>query len=334
MNSVTKLGVFVGEDGNWAFFKEIFEDFSAHYQVDVFKKRYLKIPLTGRLNLLLHRRWMRNSLKRNDVCFFEWASELLAAASHMPKAAPIVTRLHSFELADWAHRINWDHVDKIIFVSGAIRDKFVAQFPAHAYKTVIIYNAIPVNKFVPIQRPFDFSLGMLCSIKPIKRIYEVVLMIKELRDDGYSPTLHIGGAPANNNDQDRYYVALRRLVEKLDLQEAVKFYGYVGDPAAWLQKIDIFISNSYWEGMQTALLEAMATGCYCLAHFWDGVEDVLPSENIFVSETDMKDKLIAYSKLSDIERLERKNHLIDVAHQKFDLKDKKIMLREIIESVR
>lgn len=333
MNSVTKLGIFVGEDGNWAFFKEIFDDFSAHYQVDVFKKRYLKIPLTGRLSLLLHRRWMRNSLKRNDVCFFEWASELLAAASHMPKAAPIVTRLHSFELADWAHCVNWDHVDKIIFVSEAIRDKFVAQYPGQASKTVVIYNAISLDKFFPVQRPFDFSLGMLCTIKPIKRIYEVVLMVKELRDEGYSPTLHIGGAPANGNYQDRYYVALRRLVEKLDLQEAVIFDGYV-DPAAWLQKIDIFISNSYWEGMQTALLEAMATGCYCLAHFWDGAEEVLPNENIFISESDLRRKLVAYSQLSEAERAQCKNQLVEIVRQKFNLNDMKIMLRDVLESVR
>jgi len=47
---------------------------------------------------------------------------------------------------------------------------------------MLVHNAIPVDKFTPVWHPFDFSLGMLCTIKPIKRIYEVILMVKELRD--------------------------------------------------------------------------------------------------------------------------------------------------------
>jgi glycosyltransferase involved in cell wall biosynthesis len=329
-----KLGIFVGEDENWTFFREIFEDFSAHYQTDVFKRKNLRTPiLQRRLNSWLYRKEIRSVLERNDVCFFEWASELLAIASHMPKTTSIVTRLHSFELADWAHRINWNHVDKIIFVSEAIRTKFIAQFPAHSSKAVLVYNSIPANKFFPVQRAFDFSLGMLCTLKPIKRIYEAILMIKELRDLGYCPTLHVGGPPANGDYQHRYYVTLLRAVEKLELQSAVKFYGYVDNPAAWLQNIDVYISNSYWEGMQTSLLEAMATGCYCLSHFWDGVEEALPSDNICATDADMKQKLISYSQLSDNERMECKSQLVEIVQRKFSLEDKKVMLREAIDSV-
>jgi glycosyltransferase involved in cell wall biosynthesis len=331
---VNKLGIFVGENDNWTFFREIFEDFSVHYQTDVFRQKTLKTPLLQRrLNHWLYQKEIRSILKRNDVCFFEWASELLAVASHMPKTTSIVTRLHSFELADWAHRINWNHVDKIIFVSEAIRAKFIAQYPAHSSKTVLVYNSIPANKFSAVQRPFDFSLGMLCTIKPIKRVYETILMVKELHDLGHCPTLHVGGPPANGDYQHRYYVALLRAVEKLKLHEFVRFYGYVDDPAAWLQNIDVYISNSYWEGMQTSLLEAMATGCYCLSHFWDGVEEALPLDNICATDADMKQKLITYSRLSDSERMECKKPLLEIVHQKFSLEDKKVMLREVIDSL-
>jgi glycosyltransferase involved in cell wall biosynthesis len=281
----------------------------------------------------MYREGIRSLLQSSDVCFFEWASELLAAASHMPKTAPIVTRLHSFELADWAHRINWDHVDKIIFVSEAIRRRFIDQYPAHTGKAVLVYNAISTKKFFPVQRQFDFSLGMLCAIAPIKRVYEAILVVKELRDLGYRPTLHIAGGPANGNYQHRYYLAVRRLVEKLDLQQAVKFYGHVDNPASWLQNIDIYISNSYWEGMQTSLLEAMATGCYCLGHFWDGVEEALPPDNIYASDTDLIQKLISYSQLADSERTKRKNQLVEIVCQKFNLTNTKAMLREVINSV-
>lgn len=332
--SMKKLGIFVGERGLWTFFKEIYTDFAAHYETTVFEPKQYRLPiLSRRINGWSYRNGMRTILKQSDACFFEWASEMLEFASHMPKYAPIITRLHSFELARWADRINWDHVDRIIFVSEAIRLKFIAKYPAHTSKTVRVYNAILVNKYIPIWRPFDFSLGMLCTINPIKRVYETILMVKELRDQGYEPTLHIAGGPARGNYEDRYYLAVRGLVKKLDLEEAVQFYGNVDEPAAWLQKIDIFISNSFWEGLQTALIEAMASGCYCLSHFWDGAEEVLPPENIYITDSELMRKLIFYAQLSDDERAHLKTQMVEIARQKFDIEDKKGRLREIIESV-
>lgn len=329
-----KLGVFVGERGLWSFFKEIYEDLAVHYETEVFTPRDYQLPImSGRINSWAYRNGVRRILRRSDVSFFEWASEMLEIASHLPKYSPIVARLHSFELEQWADRIQWDHVDRIIFVSDTIRDRFIARHPAQSQKAVTVYNSIAVDKFPPNHHTFDFSLGMLCSIQPIKRVYEVILVVKELRMEGYRPMLHIAGEPPDGNYQDRYYVAVRSLVERLGLEEAVRFYGNVQDASAWLQNIDIFISNSFWEGMQTALLEAMSSGCYCLAHFWDGVEQALPAENIYVTDTGLKEKLISYSNLSHSERDVRKSQMTEIAHRKFSLEDKKIVYRQIIESL-
>ena len=91
-----KLGIFVGEKGNWSFFQDIYEDLCAHYRTEIFKEKVYNVPLLyGRLNRWAFREEMRSILRRNDLCFFEWASELLVPASHMPKYCPIVTRLHS-----------------------------------------------------------------------------------------------------------------------------------------------------------------------------------------------------------------------------------------------
>lgn len=331
---MTKLGVFVGETRLWKFFDEIYTDLATNYETTVFTPRQYNLPiLSGRINDWAYRNGMRTILRKNDVCFFEWASGMLEVATQMPKYSPIVTRLHSFELAEWADRIHWDHVDKIIFVSDAIRQKFIAHYPSQSEKTVLIYNAILTRKFSISKRPFDFSVGMLCTILPIKRVYEVILVVKELCDRGYCPSLHIAGGPSENNPRDRYFLAIHSLVEKLGLQNNVCFYGDVDNPSNWLQNIDIFISNSFWEGMQTALLEAMASGCYCLAHFWDGVEEALPPENIYVTDSELKKKLISYSLLSDDERSRRKIQMVEIVREKFDIEDKKIRLREVINSL-
>jgi glycosyltransferase involved in cell wall biosynthesis len=326
------LGIFVGESGNWSFFRGINEDLAKHYETDIFERKAYRTPLLyGRLNDWAHIQRIRQTLQRNDICFFEWASELLLPASHMPKRCAIVARLHSYELYAWAPRVNWASVDRVILVSEAMRSKFCGLFPDHAHKTRVIYNAKELDVFAPGDRPFSFNLGMLCSINPRKRIYEVIIMLADLRSRGYPAHLHIAGGRLHGGDYDEYYVALHALVEKLGLNDAVTFYDHITSTAAWLRNIDVFVSNSYWEGHQVALIEAMAVGCQCYSHFWDGAEEVLPPENIYAAETQLADMLIAYSKLpEDVRKCER-DRMRAIAIEKYDANHQYVAIRQVIE---
>jgi glycosyltransferase involved in cell wall biosynthesis len=156
-------------------------------------------------------------------------------------------------------------------------------------------------------------------------------MVAELRQRGYPAHLHIAGARQHGGDLDEYYVALRALVDKLDLREAVTFYDHVTNTAEWLRNIDVFISNSYWEGHQVALIEAMAVGCQCYSHFWDGAEEVLPPENIYLSENQLADMLIAYSKLPEEERRCRREQMRAIAVAKYDAHRQYAAIRAVID---
>jgi glycosyltransferase involved in cell wall biosynthesis len=329
---MTKLGIFVGED-KWMFFGEIFEDLANRFNMDVYSARYVKTPLLyGRLNRWLFRRQLLSLLHNNDVCFFEWASDLLAPASHLSKRSKIVTRLHSFELYEWAPRINWDFVDKVILVSEAMRRKFGELYPAHLHKTEVIYNGVSLQDFAPscTSRHSGLTIGLLCNIKPVKRVYEAVLMLHSLRGQGLDAQLHVAGVPEGDL---RYAAAVYRLVNKLHLDEAVCFHGHVADTAEWLRQIDIFVSNSYWEGHQVALVEAMATGCYCLSHFWDGAEESLPPEHLFATESELLQKISEYLDLSAAEQQERRALMRAIACEKFDLADTKARIHHVIEEL-
>ena len=211
-----KIGVFVGEE-MWTFFNEIYNDLNARYQTEVYKEKIYNTPLLyGRLNRWVFNRQLRSMLRRNDICFFVWASELLMHASHMPKQCAIVTRLHSFELYEWAPKINWDAVDKIILISHAMQRQFVTLYPDQQHKTEVVYNGRSLDAFSPPdKKDFTFRLGMLCHIKPIKRIYEVILMLYELRQKGYKATLSIAGEAQSAGDL-RYQAAIHRLVKGLN----------------------------------------------------------------------------------------------------------------------
>ena len=328
---MTKLGVLVGED-NWMFFREIYDDLSAHFRTEVYTPKTYNTPLLyGRLNRWAFRSQIQGMLRRNDVCFFEWASELLSHASHMPKQCIIVTRLHRFEMYQWANQINWDVVDRVILVSKAMEREFVTRFPEQASKTFVSSPSTSLIRFNPKEKAFAGDIGILCNLSPRKRVYELILAFHELLQQKDDFHLHIAGgySPA---DED-YHTALHHIVQKLRLRDKVTFYGHVTDTEDWYGKIDIFVSNSFSEGLQVAPMEAMASGCYCLSHRWAGADELVPEENLFVTGRELQEKILWYSELPETEKQSYRDRMRAVACEEFDMDHTKAQIRQVIEQV-
>lgn len=327
------LGVLVGEGGNWRFFDDIFADLTRHYETRVYVEKVYTTPLLyGRLNRWAVRHRIRSLLRRCDVCFFEWASELLAVATHMPKYGPIVTRMHAFELYAWAPRINWDRVDRIIVVSEAMARRFAARYPQSAGKLRVVHNGVALHRFTPGSARSALDLGMLCTVVPVKRVYEAVLMLDGLhREDGVPARLHVGGRCSDGWEAEGYYEALCHLVRRLDLADHVVFHGPVADAPSWLKQIGVFISNGYREGQQVALLEAMAAGCYCLSHTWSGAEEVLPPECLYTTDSQFRAKIAEHVRQPEVERVRHRARMRALAEARFDIETTKAAIRAVIE---
>jgi glycosyltransferase involved in cell wall biosynthesis len=71
---------------------------------------------------------------------------------------------------------------------------------------------------------------------------------------------------------------LERMVEALGLKGSVEFRGEQHDVVAQLHQADLSVLSSYWEGMPTALLEAMACALPCVATRVSGSEDIIKHE--------------------------------------------------------
>lgn len=325
-----KLGIIV--DGTDHFIRSVEAEWQQLHQVERFAPRFVRLPLIGqRVNEHLLDRQLQSFIRRHDVTFFEWAASLLIRASHLPKQGHIVARLHSFELATAVEQVDWSQVDHLIVLNQAILDKLRDLVTQPLPPVTIVANGVDLARFRPQPRPFQHRLGMVCSLLPIKRIYEVILCIHQLRQDGRPFTLHVAGAPGEG-DARRYAWALQRLVEKLHLQDAVTFYDHIQDVAGWLPTIDVFISNSYWEGQQVALMEAMASGCYCLSHCWDGVEEMLPECNVFVTDNELRTMLLTYAEFSESERAQAQARLRAIAEDRFDERRMVRQISAIIEA--
>ncbi len=325
-----KLGIAIKD--TWSFFTEIYEDLKQRHETSLFKPRQIKAPvISRRVNDFLFRRDLQTFLRTNDVVFFEWGSDFLAAASQLPRTCGIVTRIHRYELYTWADRINWDVVDKVILVSRAKQREFNARFPAHAAKTEVIYEAVSLDQFHPGPRKFGADIGTLCHLVPRKRVYELILAFSELSRHEPGARLHIGGGPKPKFRD--YYAALHSLVRELGIQDKVVFYGNVADPAAWYRNIDIFVSNSYSEGLQVASIEAMASGCMVFSHRWEGADELLPDDCLYYTDSELVQRIRDYCASAEPERQRRRDILQLAARQRFSVDVTKAQIRRVIDEV-
>jgi glycosyltransferase involved in cell wall biosynthesis len=175
-------------------------------------------------------------------------------------------------------------------------------------------------------------MGMLCDVTPRKRLYEAVMLLDGVRRDQH-PTarLHIGGRWSGDWSSEEYYEALRRLIRRLDLADHVIFYGHVADTPRWFRQIDVFISHSYREGQQVALLEAMAAACCCFSHVWDGADEVLPHEYLYTTDAELLEKISAHLQLPEEQRRICGARMRAIAEERFAIETTTAKIRLIID---
>ena len=325
-----RIGVVIEE--TWSFFNEIYAELQSAHQTSLFTRRSVRLPFfEGRVNNYLFRYDLQSFLRSNQVVFFEWASELLASSSRLPKSCGIVTRLHRYEMYQWAEQLDWGVVDRLILVSQAKQREFSRLFPQQAHKAVVIPEAISMEKFKPYPKVFNGDLGILCHLTPRKRVYELILAFSELVQQRPDFHLHIGGgAHVLHGD---YYQAIQMLVRRLDLEDKVTFYGNVTETEIWHKRIDVFISNSYSEGLQVSPMEAIGSGCYCLSHAWDGADELLPVDDIYVTDSELINKILVYADSSPQERRSKREAQLTLVRERFDVEKIKVQIRRLVEEV-
>jgi glycosyltransferase involved in cell wall biosynthesis len=324
-----RLGVAIEE--TWDFFHEVYADFTAHHETALYQRPApVSLPLlNGRVNERRFRRDFDSFLGRQDVVFFEWASALLAAATERERSCGIVTRLHRYEMYQWAHRIDWQRVDRLILVSQAKLREFAAAFPQHAAKAVVIPEAVSIERFRMSKRPFGGDIGILCHLKPRKRVYELILTFYDLLRQRPGLHLHIGGGRAAAFDECAE--ALHQLVARLGIADHVTFYGHVEKPEEWYPRVDIFISNGYSEGLQVSPMEAMATGCYCLSHHWDGADELLPADQLYFTDRELQDRILTFLDADERWREQARDAMRTRVAERFNVDVTKKQIRGLVE---
>lgn len=164
----------------------------------------------------------------------------------------------------------------IICISDGVRTSLQAWQPSNSHKLTTIYNGINFKEFdLRLQkssnrrgRTIIISVG---SLTPQKG-YETAMSAISLLDERTVDYWIVGDGPEK--------MKLRNLAIKYGIAEYVKFLGWRDDVSELLQKADIFLLTSQWEGFGLVVAEAMASGIPVVVSNVPGVDEVVGADGL------------------------------------------------------
>ena len=75
----------------------------------------------------------------------------------------------------------------------------------------------------------------------------------------------------------------------------------------------------------------MASGCYCLSHLWDGASEALPPENLYITESELQQRIKAYCAAPSSQKDAECAKMRSIAGQCFNIDVQKMKVKQIIE---
>ncbi len=219
-----------------------------------------------------------------DIVWIEWGNDLAVFVTNNfeKKGKKIVCRIHSYEVfAGFPLKINWDKVDKLIFVANHIREEFFHKYPEIGSKLLnkimIVSNGLNLNKFVFKERQKGRKIATVALIRHTKNPQMWLQVLKTLLRKDPKYELHIAG-----NFQDvecEYY--MRNYIQTFHLEQNVFFYGYINNVNEFLRDKNFILSTSIREGHPYNIMEALASGIKPIIGYYPGVFEQFPKELIF-----------------------------------------------------
>lgn len=215
---------------------------------------------------------------------------------------PVVFTAHGWAFTDgispWKKQL-YAHIEKfiaywtnkIICVSEYDKNIALNVMPKQDDKLITIHNGIPDRYFKKNDiTKKDFRLVMIARFSKPKNQRLLIETVAKLIEYNISLRLTLVGDGPN-------FLAMKNLVNKLDIAKYVEFLGSRTDIAEILLYNDVFILISEWEGFPISIIEAMRQGLPVIASDVGGVSEavidnetglLLPINNIAI----LKEKIL------------------------------------------
>lgn len=139
--------------------------------------------------------------------------------------------------------------DYIVAVAKHIEEKIINSNPKGI--TTTIYNGYKISPFTksPHQQN-NFVFGTLSRLSKEKNLAGAIKMFKKFNDQIEKNSLLIIAGEGEEKPK------LEKMVEEYNLQEKVKFIGWIKDQAAFFNQIDVFLQPALSEPFGMTILEA------------------------------------------------------------------------------
>ena len=217
---------------------------------------------------------------------------LIAALASLVTGVPLVYHVHSPTSRDsthrWRNRLNalveclgMRAASALIAVSGSLADH-TRRLGFSKRKVSVVHNGVPGRRCVlgarsarpqpPRATKREWTLGTVALFRPRKGLEVLLKALATLRARGLPVRLRaVGGF-----ETPEYERAVKSLVGKLGLADAVEWTGFTEDVDRELAEMDLFVLPSlFGEGLPMVVLEAMAAGVPVVATRVEGVPEAI-----------------------------------------------------------
>jgi len=191
---------------------------------------------------------------------------------------------------------SYSKFDNIVAVSKTVKDAF-EKYTHFGDKIVVKYNVNDVeNIHKKAEEDFSrnentFYISTFGRLTPQKGFDRLIRIGKKLKDDGLNFEIHIFG----RGEEEK----LRTLIKENNSEDVVFLDGFTDNPYKVLSKSDLFVCSSFFEGLSTAMSEAVILGIPVITTDVSGAKEVLGFNNEYgiVTENDEEALYIAMKKM-------------------------------------
>lgn len=297
------------EDIHKYFFENIFNLLEKKFDISYFVIPNMKHPIKKFLLGPLFILWYKYKTKGHKI-FYEIISGGPRFINLAKDTFVYIHGGHEIKDKTEARKIKWENLNKIICVSHGTVERFLWRFKnKYSSKLVIAPIGINLKKFKFVKRNFKvpYKICIVGGVLRFKGIYGLIKMFMDLNDKDCKLTI-VKGHPWGDFDEE-YLFDCEQLAKNTKLN--IEFINHIHYEKIqdFYKTQDIIISNSTIEGVHTAVIEAMATGCFPLINNWFSADKIYPREYIFNTQNEF------IKKIDDWEKNKNKLHLSEKARK-------------------
>ncbi|WP_244834811.1 glycosyltransferase [Clostridium sp. BJN0001] len=272
---VEKIAFFV--NGNIDFCKKIIDSLQKEYYVRI-------CNINDEKDVLDCLNWC-------DLCWFEWCDILFQYCSNLKiiKSKKVIVRLHLYEIFEKKiYSMNWNIVDKIIFVADWVKEEFLTKIKIEKDKTIVIPNIFDYKEFEFKEKQKGYNIAIVGSIIAKKNIPAVIQLFYELYNINNNYKLYI----ASYKNEELSYRYIKGIIKKLHLEKSIILCGKIPHEklSNWFSDKQYILSGSIVESQGLNILEGMACGLKPVINYFPGIECLYPEEYTYFSLRGFVDK--------------------------------------------